>query len=398
MKVVISTIGRFHNINQARQFQARGALTALFSGYPRFKLKEGDIDPALLRTWPWLQAPYMALIRFPWFQRHLADEWAWRAQQMHDRHVARNLPPCDVVIALSGVGLLTGRSAQQRGGRHVCDRGSSHIRYQDDLLREEYGRQGFSWGGIAPRVIAREMAEYAAADAIAVPSSFVRDSFIAQGVSAEKLILAPYGGDLSRFRPLAPKDAAFRILFVGQLSIRKGLAYLLRAVRLAGIPGAKLVLTGLVLPETATLLARESGLPVELTGVLKGEALVREMSRASVMVLPSLEEGLAMVMAEAMACGTPVIASMNTGAADLFHDGREGYIVPIRDPDAIADRLTRLATDPALARDMGRAARRRIESFGGWDAYGDRLYSALTALVDGLPLFNQSPRPAAAPP
>ncbi|MFY8094277.1 MAG: glycosyltransferase family 4 protein [Niveispirillum sp.] len=381
MRVVISTIGRFHSLNQGRQLQARGALAALFTGYPRFKLADSGIDPALLRTWPWIQAPYMGLLRFPGFQRHLATDWSWWAQSLHDRHVAAHLPPCDAVIALSGMGLRTGRVAQARGGRHVCDRGSSHIGYQDDILREEYGRQGFVWQGIDPRVKARELAEYDSADAITVPSGFVRDSFITRGVPADKLILVPYGGDLSRFRPLGEKDRDFRILFVGQLAIRKGLSYLLQAVRRAALPGAKLVLAGLEQPETATLLARETGLPVERLGVLRGDDLVREMSRASVLVLPSVEEGLAMVMAEALACGTPVIASTNTGAADLFSDGVEGFILPIRDPDAIADRLTRLAADPGLRAQMGHAARDRIQGFGGWDRYGDRLYTALRTLT-----------------
>jgi glycosyltransferase involved in cell wall biosynthesis len=381
MKVVVSTIGRFHSLNQGRQLQARGALAALFTGYPRFKLADSGIDPGLLRTWPWLQAPYMGLIRFPWFQRHLGDDWSWWAQSLHDRHVAAHLPPCDAVIALSGMGLRTGRAIQARGGRHVCDRGSSHIEYQDEVLREEYERQGFVWKGIDPRVKARELAEYDSADAITVPSGFVRDSFIARGVPVEKLILAPYGGDLSRFRPLGAKDREFRILFVGQLAIRKGLTYLFQAVHRAAIPGARLVLAGLEQPETAALLARETGLPVERLGVLQGEELVREMSRASVLVLPSVEEGLAMVMAEAMACGTPVIASTNTGAADLFSDGVEGFIVPIRDPDALADRLTHLAANPDLRAEMGQAARDRIRLFGGWDGYGDTLHAALRKLI-----------------
>lgn len=393
MKAVVSTIGRFHSVNQALQLQARGALAALFTGYPRFKLRDSGIDPDRLRNWPWLQAPYMALIRYPWFQSHLAGEWAWRAQSMHDRHVAANLPECDVAIVLSGMGLRTGRAIQKRGGRYVCDRGSSHIGFQDDLQREEYGLHGFVWKGIDPRVKAKELAEYERADAIAVPSSFVRDSFITRGVPADRLRLLPYGGDLSRFRPLGPKDGGFRILFVGQPGIRKGLPYLLRAVRRAGIAGAELVLAGLEQPETAVLLARESGVAATMAGVLRGDDLVREMARASVLVLPSVEDGFGMVMAEAMACGTPVIATTNTGAADLFTDGVEGFIVPIRDPDALADRLVRMAGDPALTAAMGNAARERVRSFGGWDDYGRRLHAVLEDLVRPGPPHPVIPGP-----
>jgi starch synthase len=94
------------------------------------------------------------------------------------------------------------------------------------------------------------------------------------------------------------------------------------------------------------------------------------MSRASVMVLPSIEEGLAMVQAQAMACGCPVIATVNAGAGDVLEDGREGFIVPPRDSEAIAQALTLLYRERDLLHAMSGAARRRVELIGGWDRYG----------------------------
>lgn len=381
MKIAISTIGRFHNFNQARQFQKRGELAAVFTGYPRFKLRDSGVEPRFIRSFPYLQTPYMALSRFPFFQGRLEREWAWAAHQAHDRHVARHLPECDIVIALSGMGLATGRTAQARGARYICDRGSTHKRFQNEILREEYALNGFVWAGIDPRSIAREVEEYAQADAIAVPSSFVRRTFLAHGLPPEKIILAPYGGDLSRFRPIAPKEPGFRVLFVGQLGLRKGLPYLLEAFRRADLPGARLVLVGGEQPETAALLRRFGDDRIERRGILHGDDLVREMSGAQVMVLPSIEEGLAMVMAEALACGTPVIATANTGAEDLLTDGVEGFIIPIRDPDAIAARLAFLAADRERREGMSRAARARIEALGGWDRYGETLHSAFETLL-----------------
>jgi starch synthase len=99
------------------------------------------------------------------------------------------------------------------------------------------------------------------------------------------------------------------------------------------------------------------------------------------MVLPSLEEGMAMVQAQALACGCPVIASTNTGGADLFTDGREGYVVPIRDPTAIAERLTRLHDDPALLEEMSAAAVACVSGIGGWDQYGANSAAVFTALA-----------------
>jgi glycosyltransferase involved in cell wall biosynthesis len=76
-----------------------------------------------------------------------------------------------------------------------------------------------------------------------------------------------------------------------------------------------------------------------------------------VLVHPSLSEGFGYVVAEAMASGLPVIVTKNTGSADLVVDGRNGYVVPAGDPQAIRERLAYLVSHPAVVRDMGRAAR-----------------------------------------
>jgi glycosyltransferase involved in cell wall biosynthesis len=102
------------------------------------------------------------------------------------------------------------------------------------------------------------------------------------------------------------------------------------------------------------------------------DELYKHYSQASVLVLPSIEEGLALVQAQAMACGIPVIATENTGAADLFTDGVEGFIVPIRDPRAIREKILTLYENPAMREQMGEAALARVRKIGGWDDYGER--------------------------
>ncbi len=105
------------------------------------------------------------------------------------------------------------------------------------------------------------------------------------------------------------------------------------------------------------------------------------MSRSHVLALASVEEGLALVQGQAMACGCPVIATTATGAEDLFTDGVEGFIVPDRDSATFALRLQQLADDAALRERMAAAALTRVRSLGGWDHYGeqwDRLLHRLT--------------------
>jgi starch synthase len=115
------------------------------------------------------------------------------------------------------------------------------------------------------------------------------------------------------------------------------------------------------------------------------------MSTSHLMVLPSIEEGLALVQGQALACGCPVLCSTNTGGEDLFTDEIEGFIVPIRDVPALTDRMQRLADDPALQSRMSEAALHRVGTLGGWEDYGDRWESLLEALIATEPPATQPP-------
>jgi len=386
LKVTQVSLGRFHHFHLARQFEKRDLLDAIYTGYPRFKLQ--DEETALngkIHTFPWLQAPYMArglfgLDRWQWLNR----EWAWQAHQTLDSYVSSRLRTPTVLLALSGSGLRAGRRAQALGGIHICDRGSCHIRVQDQLLHEEYDRYGAIWHGIDPRCIAREEAEYAQADWISVPSKFSFDSFVAQGLPAEKLLRIPYGVGLERFFPSEVQppgaDREFRVLFVGCAGPQKGFLDLLEAFQRFHHPCKRLVLIGSLSREAKAMLDLADTSSIEFLGSVANSHLREHYSRASVFVLPSVQEGLAMVMAEAMACGCPVIASTNTGASELIRDSKEGFIVPIRSPDLIAERLQLLADDPELRQSMGRASLARVQQLGGWDAYGDSWHAVLNRI------------------
>jgi glycosyltransferase involved in cell wall biosynthesis len=87
-----------------------------------------------------------------------------------------------------------------------------------------------------------------------------------------------------------------------------------------------------------------------------------------------------MVLAEAMACGCPVLATTNTGAFDLIDEGDEGFLVPIRDPDSLCDKMTLLANDRARQAQMSEKSLARVQRLAGWQSYGDQLAEALTKL------------------
>jgi starch synthase len=375
MRVVLSTPAKFHTFDLARELYARGALTAIFSGYPHFKLREEAVPEELIHTFPWLQAPYMA---FPWKHRlptSIMQQWEHIVATSLGDWVAKKLPACDVYVGLSGSSLPAGKMAHQQGAAYICDRGSAHIRAQDSLLREEHALWDMPFAGIDPRTIEREEEEYAEADLITIPSIFSYRSFIEQGTPAEKLRLLPYGVNVSRFQPVAESaKGRFDILYVGAMSLQKGIQYLAQAYQKVQHPAKSLTFVGAPSPAIISMLQARGLWPedAKVLGHMPQTELKNIMSCSHVLVLPSVQDGFGMVMAQAMACGCPVIASRNTGGEDLFSDGDEGFIVPIRDVGALAERLQQLADDPEQQKSMGQRALARVQAFGGWREYGEK--------------------------
>jgi len=382
MKITLSTWGRFHFFHLARQMEKRGWLERIYTTYPRFKLRDEKIPDAKIFTDPILETLMLAKGRYG--LRHASLDWklAHLKVALHDQFLERHVEPSDIFIALSGSGRTAGPKNQASGGKYICDRGSSHIGFANDCLSEEYKRWGYHFHPIPRWCIEREEEEYEIADRIVVPSSFVARTFTERGVDPARIELNGYGADLSRFRKTTepPKDQ-FVVLFVGGVNLRKGIPYLLEAFKAFKHPKKTLRIVGGIAPEMQKFLKTAPQDNVEWLGLVPNAKLPDLMSAAHVMVLPSIEEGMALVQAEALACGCPVIASENTGGEDLFDHGREGFIVPIRNPRAITRRLEELADNPDLRNAMSQAAEARIIGFGGWDAYGDRYEKICRNLV-----------------
>ncbi|MDW5265048.1 MULTISPECIES: glycosyltransferase family 4 protein [Acidobacteriaceae] len=384
MRIVQAVFGVFHHFELARELERRGHLEAIYSTWPWARLKREGLDHAKVKTFPWFHAPEMLVLRSRVDSRWLRDQLGYVNALSFDEWTLRRIPPCDAFIALSGAGLKTGRLVQQRGGKFICDRGSSHQRYQEQLVADEYRR----WGVERPisdiRDTIREEKIYEMADAITVPSRFAARSFVEMGIPAEKLRVIPYGVRLERFtRTGEPPSDRFEVLFAGSVGLRKGVPYLLEAFAKLRHPAKRLRVVGALNPDLKTVLNRLPRENVEFLGSVNQETLARFMSTSHVMVLPSLEEGLALVQGQALACGCPVLCSTNTGGEDLFTDGVEGFIVPIRDVAALTERMQQLADDPALQSRMSEAALRRVQSLGGWKDYGDQWETVLSDLIAG---------------
>ena len=381
VKICMATISRFHSFEAALQLQKHDALEVIYSGLARRFLRRYPIRPDALRTFPWIQTPFEVLQRLRLLSTSQGMKMAWMAKKAIDNHVSRTMPSSHVYMAVSGIGLKSGKAAQDRGAAYICDRLSCHIAYQNELLQAEYEMLDLPFVPTEQRMIDREEEEYAQADVILVPSSFARQSFVEKGINPARLHVIPFGVSLSSFKRSCERDPKFSVLCVGNLGVRKGFHYLLQAFKKADIPGATLRIIGNQQPETKALLERYPVENIELLGPQFQPEVVNHMSRASVLVLPSVEDGFGMVMSEAMACGCPVISSESTGGRDLYTDGVEGFIYKATDVDTLAERFVQLYEDKALLDSMSANAAKKAQEIGGWDSYGDKLVSLGVSLA-----------------
>jgi glycosyltransferase involved in cell wall biosynthesis len=296
-----------------------------------------------------------------------------RANYVHNdlfaRRAAMMMEDCDVLHFVHSVGWKAARKAKRAGATVVCDMREEHPRFQERILSEEAQHLGIPFKVPGASFRHRVLEEISLADFILCPSRYAKRTFVDQGIHADRLVVCPYGVDLAAFdagtRPAAGKT--FRVLFLGQVCMRKGIHYLLEGFRRAQLPDARLILAGPVDPAFRGVLDRYRGL-FEETGPL-ARPLVRERYLdADVFVMPSLADSYGLVVSEAMSTGLPVIVSKNTGMADSITDGREGYVVPIRDSAAIAEKITHLYEHRERAAAMGAAGMATVRSLD-WNNY-----------------------------
>ena len=180
-----------------------------------------------------------------------------------------------------------------------------------------------------PRILQKHLRELEIADYIAVTSHFTQASLLENGIAEDRILLTPLGVDAARFVPAnAPNDGRFRVLYVGQLRLRKGVQYLLEAWARLRLDNAELLLVGDVVDEFKEILHKALRQHANITVVGHAADPVRLYQSASVCVLPTIEDGFGLVVLEAMACGAPVILTENTGAKDCVRRDIDGFILP----------------------------------------------------------------------
>jgi len=287
-----------------------------------------------------------------------------------------SIKECDVFYGWAGMQLFQLRKAKEFGAVTVSSGASSHILNQTKLLEEEFRRFGINKTVQNPYLIKKHLKEFEECDYITAASEFVKESFIRYGVDKDKLVIIPFGVDVKKFEFEKEESDKFIVLFVGQVCLRKGVQYLLKAWKELNLKDSELRVCGKITPEFEKCVKKYKNDNVKFLGFVKD--VLEEYKKASVFCFPSIEEGSALVTYEAMAVGLPLIVTYNSGS--VARDGKDGFVIPIRDVKALKEKILYFYENPEEIRRMGRNARKHVEKYT-WERYGERLVKFFEGIV-----------------
>ena len=222
----------------------------------------------------------------------------------------------------------------------------------------------------------RKTQELELADTVVCPGTFVRNSIPGWALN-KQIIMSPFGSPQSVSNtPVANKrkGSPLRVLFAGSMGQRKGLGDLFAAFRLLNTDKVELVVMGSLLASMDFYKSEFNKFTYEPGR--QHEKVLELMRSCDVLCLPSIVEGRALVMQEAMSQGIPVIITPNTGGEDLIIEGNTGFLVPIRSPEAIAEKISWLLDNPESIPEMGNMARQHALSYT-WKKYQQQILQKL---------------------
>ena len=355
MKISFAATNPCHLFPLARALAKLGALGGYYSGYPAWKLRAAEgmhIRTHSLRT----NVVYGLLKYAPARLRPSARALFLWQDRGFDAWAGRHLAACDFVHGMPGQCRDLFRAAKRLGIRTVLNHATGPVRDWVRIMEPEYARAGLRLTDVCPyddAYFAREDEEYALADWHCAASSVVLGQLAVRGVARERIMVVPYGAEPEIFHADdAAPPADFRIVFAGQVGLRKGLRTLLAALESGGRPEWRVDFYGAVAAEAEQDLGGYRGkTPLHFHGAVAQPALAAALRAGSVLVLPSLEEGFGLVVPQALNCGLPAVVSDCVGGKDLVRHRANGSIIPARDPAALLEELAWWSEHPCRVRE-----------------------------------------------
>lgn len=302
IRVNILSTGRFHVCDLARELNKNGIDVKYYSYVPIMRSFAYGLPKKCSCSLFYVLLPFLLL------QNFLPFQWVKVLRmKFQDFFTTIIMRKADIVIAMSGEFVYALKKAKKRGETVILERGSKHIIEQKNILENIPSLKG---NKTVPNInLRRELEGYCIADYISIPSQHVKRSFLSHYYPVNKLFINPYGVDLTMFRPMHGIEKKYDFIMVGGWSYRKGCDLLIDAIKQTNYTILHVgALVDLKFPINKQFVHFDA---------VNQTQLVNYYNQAKIFVLPSREEGLAMVQAQAIACNLPLIGSKNSGAEDL---------------------------------------------------------------------------------
>ena len=383
-KYSLITSGKFHYFEIAKILYERNQLSKIISGYPWIKVSKESIPKKFVKNFGFHQILTHFLHKIPKINLDkLIDEIDYINKKKLDFEASKYMNDTDILISSAQSGVNTGNIIKYKNKIYICDQSSANIFFEDGLINEEFKSLNINRNkNFHKGMMDRALEEYNNSNYIMVPSNYVKKTFDKKYHS--KIFVNNFGIDTKKFYPLPEENLNnefFNIVYIGAISIRKGVHYLIDAFNKLKYSKKKLHLIGSHIKADIEFFKRKLNQENIINyGHVPNIQLNSILNKCDVFATATLSEGFAMVINQAIASGCPVIVTENSGAKEYVEQNNCGFVVPIQNSQIIYDKLTLLLDDKELLKKITQNCIKSGNS-NTWEKYVNRLNEFISSKI-----------------
>ena len=383
-KVSVVVPGKFHSFYLAKGLQKKNVLFSIITSYPKYLVLKYQIKDELIKSIFIKEIIERVLLKLN--LNFILSKIYFYLNSLFENLSTKMIEfnKIDILVAWSGSAEKSFKKINllKKNIIKILERGSTHISFQNKILEEEFKKLKIDKIPIDKRIIEKEIREYNLSDYIFVPSSFAKKTFIENGIDEKKIIKVPYGTNLDEFYPEENISKQFIIISTGHISVRKGSLYLLEAFNELNLDDSKLLMVGNIEKELFPFLKPFFLNPNIIFQKHVNQKKLRSFyNNSNLFVTSSLEEGLAVVQIQAMACGLPLICTPNSGGEELIEEGKNGFVCPIRDKDYLKNKIIYFYNNREELKLFGKNSNYKAKNYFSWDKYSQNIYEEYKKLI-----------------
>lgn len=383
-KVSIVVPGKFHSFYLAKGLQKKNVLFSIITSYPKYLVLKYKIKDELIKSIFIKEIIERVLLKLK--LNFILSKMYFYLNSLFENLSTKIIEfnKIDILVAWSGSAEKSFKKINllKKNIIKILERGSTHISFQNKILEEEFKNLKIDKIPIDKRIIEKEIREYNLSDYIFVPSAFAKKTFIENGINEKKIIKVPYGTNLDEFYAEENISKQFTIISTGHISVRKGSLYLLEAFNELNLDDSKLLMVGNIEKELFPFLKPFFLNPNIIFQKHVNQKKLRSFyNNSNLFVTSSLEEGLAVVQIQAMACGLPLICTPNSGGEELIEEGKNGFVCPIRDKDYLKNKIIYFYNNREELKIFGKNSNYKAKNYFSWDKYSQDVYEEYKKLI-----------------